>query len=426
MTDEPQTIPQAQRDEARQWMQAARAWTIEHFPYLDTALMGMILVEREGLGTVAVDARWRLYYDPQRVLVLQKKHGIEALSADWVHEVMHVLRDHHGRWDDMREAPDRHHLFNLAGDCLVNTDVSDLNLTILDTDVTFARLPKQAGCDRTMTTEEIYLRILKIATPAYVATDCGSGAGGDKREWEESLGEIDDGSVEAGQGQVIREETARNVRSSGRGAGELPAGLAVWADEFLEPAVDWRAELRSVVSRRLGQAAGVTDYTYERIARRRVPGFTLPGMAGPAAPRIAAVIDTSGSMEPGDIAQCLSDLLGLSRAVSGDGTAITVIVCDAAVHDVISIRTPNQVRELKLIGGGGTNMPEGIERAAQLKPSPEVVVILTDGYTPWPTLPPIPLRNAKFVVLITRPETADEVPAWMTAITVPTAVPARP
>jgi predicted metal-dependent peptidase len=413
-------LTQAQRDDARQWMQAARAWTIEHFPYLDTALMGMILIERQGLGTVAVDARWRLYYDPLRVLDLQKKHGIDALSADWVHELMHVLRDHHARWDDMREAPDRHHLFNLAGDCLVNCDVADLNLTILDTDVTFDRLPPRAGCDRTMTTEEIYLRILGIATPIAIEHDCGSGSGGGEREWEESLGEIGDGSVDLDQGEVIREETARNVRSGGRGAGRLPAALAIWADEYLEPAVDWRAELRSVVSRRLGQAAGVTDYTYERLARRRVPGYTFPGMAGPASPRVAAVIDTSGSMEPEDISQCLGDLLALSRAVSGDGTAVTVLICDAEVHDVVTVRTPGQIKDLKLVGGGGTDMIEGIVRAAQLKPAPEVVVVLTDGGTPWPMQPPAALAQRKVVALITRDETVTDVPGWITTMTVPT------
>lgn len=412
-------VTQAQRDDSRQWMQAARAWTIEHFPYLDTALMGMILVEREGLGTVAVDARWRLYYDPLRVLELQKKHGIEALAADWVHELMHVLRDHHSRWDDLREAPDRHHVFNIAGDCLVNGDVADLNLTILDTDVTFDRLPPKAGCNRTMTTEEVYSRLLRVATPVGIDHDCGSGTGGGQRDWEDALGDLEDGSVDPDQGDVIREETARNVRSSGRGAGRLPAALAIWADEYLEPAVDWRAELRSVVSRRLGQVAGITDYTYERLARRRVPGFTFPGMAGPASPRVAAVIDTSGSMGQEDIAQCLGDLLALSRAVSGDGTAVTVLICDAAVHDIVNVRTPGQIQDLQLRGGGGTDMVLGIERAASLTPVPEVVVVLTDGGTPWPEQPPPALAQRKVVALITRDDTADGVPHWITTLTVP-------
>ena len=65
----------------------------EHFAPLAfslSALTSLLLIERPGLGTVAVDARWRLYYDPGRVLQLQQQHGIAALAGDWIHELMHV------------------------------------------------------------------------------------------------------------------------------------------------------------------------------------------------------------------------------------------------------------------------------------------------------------------------------------------------
>jgi hypothetical protein len=135
----------AQAADARVWMQAARAWVIERHPYLDVALTSMILVARPGMGTVAVDARWRLYYDPMRVLELQRAHGIKALGGDWVHEVMHLLRDHPVRWEDLRDAPSRHRVFNMAADALVNTDVADLGLPVLATDVTVTTLPPAAG-----------------------------------------------------------------------------------------------------------------------------------------------------------------------------------------------------------------------------------------------------------------------------------------
>jgi predicted metal-dependent peptidase len=125
-------------------------------------------------------------------------------------------------------------------------------------------------------------------------------------------------------------------------------------------------------------------------------------------------------MEPEDISQCLGDLLALSRAVSGDGTAVTVLICDAEVHDVVTVRTPGQIKDLKLVGGGGTDMIEGIVRAAQLKPAPEVVVVLTDGGTPWPMQPPAALAQRKVVALITRDETVTDVPGWITTMTVPT------
>jgi hypothetical protein len=37
-------------------------------------------------------------------------------------------------------------------------------------------------------------------------------------------------------------------------------------------------------------------------------------------------------------------------------------------------------------------MGEGIAAAAALRPRPTVVIVLTDGYTPWPDRPPPGIR----------------------------------
>jgi predicted metal-dependent peptidase len=411
-------LSDAELAEAHIWMQAARAWTIERYPYIDTAITSMLLVPRPGLGTVAVDARWRLYYDPARALAIAEQFGIAMLASDWVHEVMHLLRDHVERWEWLNQPPDQHVVFNIAGDAFVNADCADMKLPLLDTDVTFERLPPLAECDRTMTTEDVYARLIEAyLTETHTGLDCGSGAGGGQREWEESLGDdVKDGSPNADQAYVVRDETARKIAKAAKQNGDVPEGLVTWADSLLEPRVDWRAELRSVVSRRLGQAAGVTDYSFSRQARRRVPGYTLPGMVRPAPPRVAAVIDTSGSMEPEELAQCLGELLGLSRAVSGDGAAITIVMCDAEVQGIHQIRTPGQIRELSLYGGGGTDMGVGLAACAKLRPAPETVVVMTDGYTPWPSSPPDGLAAATVIALVSQKDALPDVPAWIRVI----------
>ena len=420
--------------EARLWMQAARAWVIERHPYLDTALTSMLLVERPGLGTVAVDARWRLYYDPQRVLDHVNRYGIETLASDWVHEVMHLLRDHLTRWDNLRDTPYRHHLFNIAADALVNTDVADLNLPNLPTDITFASLPPAAGCRRTMATEEIYRRLRrhtpKPTTPSTttvvtngdtIGTDCGSGTGGPRRGWEELIDgdDINDGSPDPEQTDYIRSETAHKIIAAAV-AGTMSNELRRWAENVLEPVIDWRRELRSTVSRRLGLSAGNRDYSYTRLARRRVPGYTMPGMVAPAPPTVATVVDTSGSMAPADLATCLGELLGLARAVGGDRTVMTVITCDAKITGMQRVRTDTHIRQLELTGGGGTDMTVGITACADLHPIPDVIVVLTDGGTEWPDHPPRTLERTTVIALLTREGAADDVPGWIRTISVPT------
>ena len=64
---------------------------------------------------------------------------------------------------------------------------------------------------------------------------------------------------------------------------------------------------------------------------------------------------------------------------------VTVLSCDAAVHTVARVR---RARDVRLGGGGGTDMRVGLAAAAELRPRPDLVVVLTDGYTPWPERPP--------------------------------------
>ena len=408
-------LDQPRLDEARRLVQAARALAVEQFPYLDTALYAMVLCARPGLGTVACDARWRFYYDPERTLDLAAK--MPVLIADWIHEVGHLLRDHHQRWEDLRQPAGRQPVFNTAGDALINHDLRELRLPIQRTDVTFARLPKAAGAAPNMTTEHIY-RLLLDHDPPSNTRDCGSGAGGKRRPWEEPTGDPgdadpDDGSVNEARAGLIQLVTAEQIRKYARThRGDLPAGLRRWAEEILDPIVDWRRELRAQVTRALGHVAGRTDYTWARPSRRQTPGYLLPGMMGVRPPRVSVVIDTSGSMTDEDLGQCLAEIQGMQRAVSGASSRLRVVPCDAAAHGVQAVRS---VANIELLGGGGTDMSAGLERAAGLSPRSDVIVVLTDGETDWPDAPPAQNPRATYIAVILR-RSSEAPPTWIRTI----------
>jgi hypothetical protein len=63
-------------------------------------------------------------------------------------------------------------------------------------------------------------------------------------------------------------------------------------------------------------------------------------------------------------------------------------------------------------------MGAGIEAAAALRPRPTVVIVLTDGYTPWPDRPPPGIR----VVVGLLSEGAESAewppPAWARTVTI--------
>ena len=71
-------------------LQAARAR-----PYLATALFALHVVPSRRVPTMAVDRYWRCYVSP----VFVDRTPVEELAGVWVHEVSHLLRDHHGRSD---------------------------------------------------------------------------------------------------------------------------------------------------------------------------------------------------------------------------------------------------------------------------------------------------------------------------------------
>jgi predicted metal-dependent peptidase len=130
---------------------------------------------------------------------------------------------------------------------------------------------------------------------------------------------------------------------------------------------------------------------------------------------VAAVVDTSGSMGQPELDAALAEVTGVIRAAGIGPRGSLVLACDAAVGAVTHVRRVNEVR---LVGGGGTDMRVGIAAGESAHPHPDVVVVLTDGYTPWPEDP----TRARLVVAVRGEQAAAEhVPYWATTVVVPAA-----
>ena len=148
----------------------------------------------------------------------------------------------------------------------------------------------------------------------------------------------------------------------------------------------WEPLLAGAVRRAAGWANGRTDYTYARPSRRQssTPRILLPGMRRPV-PRIAVVVDTSASVDDVLLGRALGEVDGALRALGVSDSHVAVYSCDAAVHQVQRVR---RARDARLAGGGGTDMRVGIRAAHEQRPRPDVIVVFTDGETPWPETPP--------------------------------------
>ncbi|WP_238015305.1 VWA-like domain-containing protein [Dactylosporangium sp. AC04546] len=352
---------------------AARFRAAKLRPYLAAALYALSVVPSWHLATMGVDRHWRLYVNPDFVA----EHDVEELAGVWVHEVAHLLRDHHGRADRLQTA-DRidHHRVNLAQDCEINDDLVADGLTLPAARVE----PKTFGLPEGRLFEE-YLAGIPATPVVYV--QCGSGAHGITVPGE--LGEGGAPEVRPVEADAIRRQTAAAIRSHVRSQGSVPDGWKRWADQIAEPVVDWRRLLTGALRQAVAWASGAVDYTYARPGRRSgaLRGVVLPSLRRPL-PQVAIVIDTSGSMGQDDLASALGEVTGVLRAVGIRGNRVTVLACDADVHAVTRVTKAEQVQ---LAGGGGTDMRVGITRARQGPQKPEIIVVLTDGFTPWPDEP---------------------------------------
>ncbi|MBO0868465.1 MAG: hypothetical protein J2P15_07855 [Micromonosporaceae bacterium] len=352
---------------------AARYRAATDRPYLAKALYALSVVESTTVSTMAVDRHWRCYLNPSFV----DETPLVELAGVWVHEVSHLLRDHAGRTLRLpTEYRVDHRRVNVAEDCEINDDLLADGL----------RLPEGAQHPSRYALPEgrLFEQYLPGIPPSPSCTSCGSGAHGRAEVWD--LGVTGAPAVSAVEAQAIRRNTAGAIRARQRSQGDIPAGWRRWAEQVLEPLIDWRQVLAGSIRQAVAWASGAADYTHQRPSRRAAsqPRVVLPSLRRPV-PCVAVVVDTSESMGDSELAAALAEVAGVLRSVGLRGNRVTVISCDAAVN---LTRRVCRAEEVEFAGGGGTDLRVGIEAALAQPQRPDVVVVLTDGYTPWPAHPP--------------------------------------
>ena len=97
------------------------------------------------------------------------------------------------------------------------------------------------------------------------------------------------------------------------------------------------------------------------------------------------VIDTSGSVSDAELGSAILEVAAIARAVGGGRDLVTVLPCDAAARVAYPLC---RAEGIPLVGGGGTDLRTGFAKALRTSPRPDVIVVLTDGQTPWPDLRP--------------------------------------
>jgi predicted metal-dependent peptidase len=392
---------------------AARVIAQQRWPYLASLLFSLkfVPVSHEELQTMGVDAGWRLYYSPNFVM----NESPEALATVLLHEALHCMHAHADRFTSLHQEMDLHPIWNIAGDAGINEILDEAQMPWTTVEpvrfTTLLKYPIHSG----MVTESIYFAILECADPSELDAfqDCGSGSGGASRTYELAADDPVNPSIRSDQRAGVRDRVAHDIYDHAKNRGTVPGGLLRWAESILHPTIDWREALAGKLRRDLAMVSGRRDYVYTRPSRRqeamRLIGSTvlLPAMRKPAPPRVAVVVDTSGSISSSELQAFLGELVGITRA-SGVSGGIATIPCDARAYETLFVRSVADIENLKLPGGGGTDMSTGIRAASELRPKPHIIAVFTDGHTPWPKEAP---RGIDSIIVIS-PTGSPPPPAW--------------
>ena len=408
-------------EDARLRVMAARIVAQARWPYLSTLLFNLKIVESNQLPSLAVDDGWRMYYSPDFVM----EQTAEALATMVLHEALHCVNQHGPRFRALSQSRHLHVTWNFAGDVGINHVLDRAQMPWGDFEpLRFTHLSK-FDVNPEMGTEKIFFTIVEYYEqhPEEVDqfSDCGSIIGGEARDYEISRGDSDNPAIKSDQQDVIRDQVAQEIlkHAYAKGIGSIPGELLRWAQELLEPTIDWRKALAGAFRTSLATVLGRRDYVYTRPSRRQSAmrignhEIILPSMRKPAPPAIAIIVDTSGSIGNDEITLFLSEVDGIVKA-NGISQGVTVIPCDADIGEIQKLRSRGAITSLKLTGGGGTDMGVGIAAAGKLRPTPKIVIVLTDGFTPWPTS--LPKGVETLIVCLTAEESLSTTPNWAKTI----------
>ena len=357
----------------------AKTQLVLDHPFFASILARRELILTENIPSARVNRRGQIYINPKWIESLTVAQVVYLLA----HEVMHVALQHASRIGS--REPKR---WNLAGDAVINGTLSKANVG------EFIPGGIQYPGAENMSTEDMYALVMQQFPMDSEGKGKGKGEGNAKGNTcneipdpdgeQEGIGEdLDqDGEplTEGEQNEVdghIRVEIAEAMQTA-KVRGKLPGVLEKFATELINVKTPWYEILERYM---VAFTAGEISW---RRANRRYQDVYLPSVGKvQRMGRIGMLTDISGSVSKQEIQHYNGHMKRIIELCVPDG--VYLAYCDTHVQheDLYTIDELDDV-QVKFYSGGGTNMVTGLDHMADSGHEMDVVVVLTDGYTPFP------------------------------------------
>lgn len=409
--------------DARLRLMAGRIVAQNRWPYMSGVLFALkpVEVSQTEVPTLAVDSGWRLYYCPEFV----EDNPVEVLATALLHETLHCVLDHMGRYERLSESQHSSgKVWNYCGDAHINKILDEQSMPWGDFEpVRFSSLTEY-GVTPEDSTEAAHRKVLdyleKNDSQIDFSKDCGSVATGGTRPYEKADADSGSPSMSWSEQEGVKDVLAIDINRRKQIGEDVGETLLAWAGGRLNPVVDWRKHLAVVLRSAFATSSGKKDYSYSKPSRKQDAlkaagtNVILPALRNPSPPRVAILVDTSGSISISELETFGNELFGILKSI-GSTSSISVIGCDTRVSGPFNVRRPNEIAGLNLKGGGGTDLRVGVDYALS-NLSLDILVVASDGETPWHEKNPNPTKA--FLGLITTEAGMRKVPSWVKPILV--------
>jgi len=383
-------------------------------------LMHMKISISDSHDTAWTDCRDRIWFNPYFVDTLMDKE----LDFVLMHEIVHAVLRH-----SFRKGEFRSEVFNIAADIIVNSNIllsnngDEASITLKDYGVSMHLAPDGSE-GHTHTLEELCHILDKLIPPDFNTQNGSKNKDGsiyedssknedstinkdslnnkDSSKNKKSLKQKGKDYLKSGfdyhpleqyrdekEENEIKRKWDINIRKAceaiahrGKNCGDIPAFAERYMKELRKAQTDWRQLLNEFVQEE------ICDYSFTPPDKRLQDSiFLLPDYNEHdyKIGKILFMVDTSGSMSDEAITNCYAEIKGAIEQYNGKIEGLLGFF-DAVVIPPIPFDSVDELIAIRPYGGGGTSFSVTFQyiRENMEDELPESIVILTDGYAPFP------------------------------------------
>ena len=346
-------------------LERAKTQLILGHPFFASILLKRPITVTEDFPTAAINKSGHIFVNPEFIEPLSVQQVVFLLAHECMHWIMMTFtrqgnRDPKG-WNFATDA--------VNNEILIASNVGEF----IEGGV------RWAGA-QDMTAEEVYQQ-LPDEPGGGGGKEVDNGGIGDDLDYSGDPITPEEASTLEAQ---IKVEVAQ-AQQAAKQMGSMPGALDRLITDLLHPETPWY-----VILERFFDARAKDDYSWCRPNRRFVhQGVYLPSMDSDCMGEVAIIVDTSGSVSQAELACFASHINSIMETTTPE--QVHVVYVDADVSRVDTHEADELPIEFRPAGGGGTDMRVGVEYIERHLPDVSAIVMLTDGYTPWPDHVEVPM-----------------------------------